>query len=547
MHITTIMRTCNPRAFAPFSIQKLVIERYVKVSDADIENAYCTGPVCCQYSSRAMPAGQDRTTTSQPAQNANPLPTMRKLMFSPRSNKLTRNKESNSRPGSAESTASRASEDSARSPRPSLSSPSPGTVNPRSAAPTSMPLLDAKLHQAQLSERPSTSQPNGTSNSAPKRMASIRPVSSFDDGPFFSNNTSLEASPSQTNGRSDSGLSSSPQSQTSVGLPPLEKRTSDHNGTEKLPAGRLRPRISAQYLRSVSNDARDRSISPNTQHRPINYDRPIDTSQRETSFGAKMADGAGDVDASSAKAGPGKTGRVMNRLISENEALKRDLQIEKLNSEESKREAKLLQDKMERMIADYESRLLEANVTKTLLARKERQVESLQSAVDLEKKRTTEAQSKERTWRDEMEKTRDESTRKVEEATTQAALLEGRYNAISSHWKDQGEEVKRALTKMGKEIAELLDARRKDDEKITTLRDLCDQQDGNIKELLQQKETLWRQFEQYKKEQEGALSHIKSSGVEREAQQQQMLIEAKEVVDKLKWALNVKSKIDWAQ
>lgn len=261
-----------------------------------------------------------------------------------------------------------------------------------------------------------------------------------------------------------------------------------------------------------------------------------------------MADGADDTaDPSAAKAGLGKTGRVMNRLISENEALKRDLQIEKLNSEESKREAKLLQDKMERMIADYESRLLEASVTKTLLSRKERQVESLQAAVDLEKKRTTDAQSKERTWRDEMEKIRDESTRKVEESTTHATLMEGRYNAISSHWRDQGEEVKRAMTKMGKEIAELLDARRKDDEKITTLRDLCDQQDGNIKELLQQKETLWRQFDQYKKEQESALFHIKSSATEREAQQQKMLSEAKEVVDKLKWALNVKSKIEWAQ
>lgn len=252
-------------------------------------------------------------------------------------------------------------------------------------------------------------------------------------------------------------------------------------------------------------------------------------------------------DSSVGKAGLGKTGRVMNRLISENEALKRDLQIEKLNSEESRREAKLLEDKMERMIADYESRLLETNVTKTLLARKERQVESLHAAVDLEKKRTTDAQGKERIWREEMEKTRAESTIKVEEATNHSALMEGRYNAISSHWKDQGDEVKRAMNKMGKEIADLLEARKKDDEKITTLRDLCDQQDGNIKDLLRQKEALWKQFESYKKEQEDLLRDIKTNATERETQQVQMLTEAKEVVDKLKWALNVKNKVAWAQ
>lgn len=262
-----------------------------------------------------------------------------------------------------------------------------------------------------------------------------------------------------------------------------------------------------------------------------------------------MGDGQDEngFDSAVGKAGLGKTGRVMNRLISENEALKRDLQIEKLNSEESRREAKLLADKMERIVADYESRLLEANVTKTLLARKERQVESLQAAVDLEKKRTSDAQGKERTWREEMEKMRADTTRKVEEATTHATLMEGRYNAISSHWKDQGDEVKRALGKMGKEVADLLDARRQDDEKIVTLRDLCDQQDTNIKELLQQKEALWQRFEAYKKEQEDALRNIKTTAAEREAQQTQMLSEAKEVTDKLKWALNVKNKIEWAR
>lgn len=476
---------------------------------------------------------------------------MRKLMFSPKSNKLTRSKEGSSRPGTADSAASpRASEDSIRS-RPSLSSAPPGLAN------SNMIDQDAKLHhKSPLPDRPSTSTPH-VSNGTPKRMASIRPVTSFDDGPVFSANTSLEASSSLTNGHSDSGLSSSPNSQASVTAPPAGRRASDHNGTDKVPAGRLRPKVSAQYLRNLNNgDAHLRSKSPSASPRPAAMsDRSIDIPRRESSIGgaersgARMADGQEEngFDSAVGKAGLGKTGRVMNRLISENEALKRDLQIEKLNSEESRREAKLLTDKMERMIADYESRLLEANVTKTLLSRKERQVESLQAAVDLEKKRTSDAQGKERTWREEMEKTRAESTVKVEEAAAHAALMEGRYNAISSHWKDQGDEVKRAMTKMGKEVADLLEARKKDDEKITTLRDLCDQQDGNIKDLLQQKEAIWQQFEAYKKEQDDALRNIKTNATERETQQEKMLAEAKEVVDKLKWALNVKNTVDWAK
>lgn len=473
-------------------------------------------------------------------------------MFSPKSkaSKLTRHdKDASSRPGTSDSSISRLSiDEQSKSPRPSFSSASHVTTNPKGAANDNLQPQESKPpHSSPSDRRPSSALAPDGSNGTPRRMASIRPVSSFDDGPTPPAESSLEASPSLSNGRSNSVLSSSPNSNASAMSPTMERRQYDQNGTsDRIPAGRLRPKISQQYLANASHDGSRRAPSP----------RSVDIPQRESSIGgpersaAKVnADGQdGDgFDSAVGKAALGKTGRVMNKLISENEALKRDLRIEKLNSEESRREAKLLQDKMERMVADYESRLLEANVTKTLLARKERQVEGLQEVIELEKKRTSDAQTKEQTWKGEMEKMRDETTRKVENATTHAALMEGRYNAISSHWKDQGEEVKRATTKMGKEVASLVAERKKDDEKITTLRELCDQQDGNIKDLLQQKDALARQFEAYKKEQEALLQNIKTNASKTEADQERMLQDAKETLDKLRWALNIKENVKWAK
>jgi len=269
--------------------------------------------------------------------------------------------------------------------------------------------------------------------------------------------------------------------------------------------------------------------------------------QADISLTATEAQLSNGWDNSVGKAGLGKTGRVINRLVSDNEALKRDIQIERLRAEESRQTARLLEDKLERVISDYESRLLEANVTKTLLARKERQVESLQDAVELERKRAVDAASRERVWKEQMETARAEAKRQVEEATNYAALCEGRYNAISSHWREQGDEVKRSMARMRKEVEELVVERRKDDEKIETLRELCDQQDGNIRELQRQKGEIEAQFERYKREQEEGLREIKRKADEREREQQRTLDEAREVLDKLKWALNVKGKIEWAQ
>ncbi|OLN97127.1 hypothetical protein CCHL11_02262 [Colletotrichum chlorophyti] len=248
-------------------------------------------------------------------------------------------------------------------------------------------------------------------------------------------------------------------------------------------------------------------------------------------------------DSTIGKAGLGKTGRVINKLVSDNEALKRDIQIERLRADEAKQAAKLVEDKMERLISDYESRLLEANVTKTLLSRKERQVETLNANVELEKKRTADAQERERSWRDEMEKMRASTSKQVEDANMQAALMEGRYNAISSHWKDQGDEVRRAHLKLRAEIAGLVEERKRDDDKIAALRDLCDQQDGNIKELRRQKDEIEKKFAEYKAQQEEALQDIKKSAHERDAEQERLLEETRSTLARLKWAVNVKENV----
>lgn len=251
-------------------------------------------------------------------------------------------------------------------------------------------------------------------------------------------------------------------------------------------------------------------------------------------------------DSAVGKAALGKTGRVINKLVSDNEALKREIKVERMKAEEFKQTAKLMEDKIERMVAEYESRLLEASVTKTLLARKERQVETLQLAVENEKKRTADALDRERTWKEEMAKSRRDASVQVDEAKMQAALMEGRYNAIASHWKDQGDEVKRRADSLHGEIAALVIQRQQDDDKINTLRDLCDQQDGNIRDLRKQKDDIGRQFEAYKEEQENILRDIKQSARSREDEQQRTLEETKRVLGELRWALNVKQNVPGA-
>ncbi|KAL6908669.1 hypothetical protein GGI43DRAFT_151631 [Trichoderma evansii] len=358
------------------------------------------------------------------------------------------------------------------------------------------------------------------------RTATIRSVPSAEGS---------ETSPESNNA---SGLSSSVNSKASA----LSVTASNGAQIERAPSPAAKP--------DVDNAANGSSAHSNNANGLV--PRVVESSPPPEEISG-LAEGDHDNqdsaqwDSTIGKAGLGKTGRVINKLVSDNDALKREIKIERLRAEEAKQAAKLVEDKMERMVSDYESRLLEANVTKTLLARKERQVETLMATVDTEKKKTVAAQELERNWRDEMEKIKHDAKSQVDDATSYAQLMEGRYNAISSHWRDQGDEVNKAITTIKTEINTIVDERKSDDDKIQTLRDLCEQQDSNIQKLRREKEDIARLFEEYKKTQETDLKDLKENAKKTEEEQQKLLDEARETLHKLRWALNVKENVEGAQ
>ncbi|KAI0136351.1 hypothetical protein BJ170DRAFT_601429 [Xylariales sp. AK1849] len=364
--------------------------------------------------------------------------------------------------------------------------------------------------------------------------STIRTVPSF-DAPSY---TSSSDSPSARN----SGFSSSVNSNAS-GASYYSQSQSQTGSTVRLKA----PMGSEAWAARSPMSSSDTTLRANEGADPNLALRVSESRVAEDRTNQSARESSPQWDGTVGKAALGKTGRVINKLVSDNESLKRDIKFERIKSEEAKQTAKLMEDKMERMVSEYESRLLEAHVTKTLLSRKERQVEHLQSSVELEKKRTADAMERERTWREEMEKSRRTAGVQVEEAKTHATLFEGRYNAIASHWKDQGDEVKRTATSLHEEIAALVEERKIDDDRINTLRDLCDQQDGNVRDLKRQKDEIGQQFESYKREQEDALKGIKKAAREREEEQLRTIEETKRVLGQLKWALKVKENVKSAQ
>jgi hypothetical protein len=247
------------------------------------------------------------------------------------------------------------------------------------------------------------------------------------------------------------------------------------------------------------------------------------------------------------RANLGKSGRVIERLMAENDSLKRDLKVEALHAEESKQAVKMVEGRMESLVGEYEARLHDAAITKTLLKRRERQLTDLKAQVETEKARANKAAESERGWREATEKLEADSKRKVEEAQTYAALMEGRNKAMRSHWTEQGVEVSRTVGKLGKDIETIVEERRLDDARMTMLQGLCEQQKEQLGKLRTEKEGIGEAFERYKVAQDGLLQDIKNKASEQEQKNQKILDESQKVLGELKWALGVNKNVRGAQ
>ncbi|KAE8442673.1 hypothetical protein EG329_002971 [Mollisiaceae sp. DMI_Dod_QoI] len=243
----------------------------------------------------------------------------------------------------------------------------------------------------------------------------------------------------------------------------------------------------------------------------------------------------------------GKSGRVIEKLQNEIDTMRRELTSERLNTAEMKNAVGLADAKLATMREEYDIALHDAAIAKTSLKRRERQVAEMKAQIESEKQRADKAVEREKGWRDQMELIEQESKRKIEEAQMHAALMDGRVKAMTSHWKEQGAEVDRTVKKLSKEIDQIVEERRADDDRMNMLQGLCDQQAEQLTSLQAEKEAIEKKFEDYKREQEHALRDIKATAESQQEKAESKLQEAEEVLGQLKWALNVKKNVKSAQ
>jgi len=232
--------------------------------------------------------------------------------------------------------------------------------------------------------------------------------------------------------------------------------------------------------------------------------------------------------------------------MAKNDKLNRDMAFEKARAEEARQAVKMAEAKLEQLEGEYEGRLQDATNTKTLLKRRERQLADTKAQIEGEKARADAAVESERAWREEMDREKEENTRRVETAESHAGMMEARNNVMTKYWKDQHDEVNLKLDGQRRLIETIVKEREEDDRKMALLKGVCEQQTELIEKTVQENEKLRALFEGYKREQEEALRWIKEGGARIDDVFAGWERDSKKALDELRWALAVKKNVEFS-
>lgn len=168
-------------------------------------------------------------------------------------------------------------------------------------------------------------------------------------------------------------------------------------------------------------------------------------------------------------AATGKSGRVIERLMVENDKLKRELELANLRAQELEKSLSVFRPQMEALRQENENLSHARSVDSSLLGRRDRKIEELKSENASRGDRMKKAESLVRQLQREVEEVKAESERKeqglaeqTKHATVHAEILETSHRQLGAEYRARREAWER-------DLGELLDRREADRQRLARL------------------------------------------------------------------------------
>ncbi|KAI9769666.1 MAG: hypothetical protein M1840_003903 [Geoglossum simile] len=240
------------------------------------------------------------------------------------------------------------------------------------------------------------------------------------------------------------------------------------------------------------------------------------------------------------RATTGKSGRVIERLMAENDRLRRELKLETLRREEEQKRGEMARGKVESLQNINDNLVHQANVDKSSLARRERKIEDLKADIGYERQQRVEAESGLRQVQRESDATIQELKSNLVIETEKARKSSSQYDVLASTWKQLDDGYRRKTCAFREELRRLKAEKDEDRAKLARLEIIVEQQRQEVDKMRILKERIEKRYEDYIDEAEISTKDMRDKAMRNEKAHGEALEETKRVLGELRYLLNLK-------
>ena len=236
----------------------------------------------------------------------------------------------------------------------------------------------------------------------------------------------------------------------------------------------------------------------------------------------------------------GKSGRVIERLMGENDRLQREKTLACAQRDEECKRSELARSALEsaRTSNQYLASIHETD--QSLILRKERKIEELREELDNEKSKRAQAEAKAKATQLECDVIVQKLTQEATEDRERSRRSTAQYEVLSKSWKSQEGKYERQTQKLKASFKAFRDEMAEDKQKMSRIEVVMEQLRQENDKTRRAYESLVREFETYKLEQEQGVHGMREAAARSEAMTDGLLNNMNTVLGEMKHVMNVK-------
>ena len=236
----------------------------------------------------------------------------------------------------------------------------------------------------------------------------------------------------------------------------------------------------------------------------------------------------------------GKSGRVIERLMNDNDRLLREKKLATVKLEEEIKRGESARSALESLQISNTNLMSMHESDTTLLIKRDRRIQQLRDDLEIERSRREKAERETRETRRERDSTMERLRREAGEEKEQCLRATTQYDMLSKSWKTLEDRYFRQTEGLRADLAGLRAAIDGDRRKLSQMEIIMEQMAKEAERTRRAKEKLSLDFESYKAEQEAGIRGIRDNAEQNDAANDETHQQMVDVLGQMKYVVNVK-------